>query len=100
MTEVTREDIAKGIAENRQAIDALTAEHERAMRGLESKFAEQVNGLRSDMTKMVEVLEAYTAIKKGGKMIEWLSKVIAAFLVIAAVVKGAWQFLVEVGKGG
>ena len=84
MTEVTREDLANGLAENRLAID---------------KVAGEMAQVRSEMAKMVEVLEAYTAIKKGGKLIEWLSKIIAAGLVIWAFVEGFWQFLVEVGKG-
>jgi len=80
VTEVTREDLANGLAENKQSIDKVAAE-----------LAE----VRSEMVKMVEVLEAYTAIKKGGKMVEWLSKVLAACLVIWAFVKGGWQFLAE-----
>lgn len=83
MTEVTREDLANGLAENKQSIDKVAAE-----------LAE----VRLKMTEMVEVLEAYTAIKKGGKMVEWLSKVLAACLVIWAFVRGGLQFLADLSR--
>jgi acyl-coenzyme A synthetase/AMP-(fatty) acid ligase len=99
VTGVTHENLAAGLAENKAAIEALAAEHHRATEALEKKFSAEMSAMRGDFAKMAEVLETYTAIKKGGKVIEWLSKVIAALLVIVAVAKGGWQFFVEIVRG-
>lgn len=84
MSEVTRESLAAGLAENKAAID---------------KMATELATVHSELAKMAEMLEAYTAIKKGGKMLEWMSKVLAACLVIWAFVRGGLQFLAEIGEG-
>ena len=84
MSEVTRESLAIGLAENKRAIENMAAE---------------LATVHAELGKMTEMLEAYTAIKRGGKMVEGLSKFIAAVLVVVALVKGGWQFLVEVMKG-
>jgi hypothetical protein len=55
--------------------------------------------MHGDVSAMKEILETYTAIKRGGKAVEWLSKVIAACLVIWAFIKGGLQVLAEFGKG-
>jgi hypothetical protein len=84
VSEVTRESLAVGVAENRAAIEKVAAE---------------VSSMHGDVSAMKEMLETYTAIKRGGKAVEWLSKVLAGCLVIWAFVKGFWQFLAEIGKG-
>lgn len=84
MSEVTRESLALSVAENKAAIERIAAE---------------VSAMHGDVSSMKEMLETYTAIKRGGKAVEWLSKVVAAGLVIWAFLKGALQFFAEIGKG-
>lgn len=84
MSEVTRESLAASVEENRVAIERVAAE---------------LAAMHVDVSAMKEMLETYTAIKRGGKAVEWLSKVIAACLVIWAFIKGFWQLLIEAGKG-
>jgi predicted Rossmann-fold nucleotide-binding protein len=81
---VTHEALAESVAENKAAIDRVAAE---------------VAAMHGDVSAMKEMLETYTAIKRGGKAVEWLSKVVAACLVIWAFIKGFWQLLIEAGKG-
>jgi hypothetical protein len=80
---VTHETLAASVAENKAAIDRVAAE---------------VAAMHVDLSAMKEMLETYTAIKRGGKAVEWLSKVIAACLVIWAFIKGFWQLLIEAGE--
>ncbi|MFM7293920.1 MAG: hypothetical protein ACKO1K_03755 [Burkholderiales bacterium] len=84
MSEVTRESLALSVAENKVAIERVAAE---------------VVAMHGDVSAMKEMLETYTAIKRGGKVVEWLSKVVAAGLVIWAFLKGALRFFAEIQKG-
>ena len=80
MSEVTRESLAASVAENKDAIEKVAAE---------------VSAMHVSLSAMKEMLETYTAIKRGGKAVEWLSKVVAAGLVIWAFAKGVLQFLLD-----
>ena len=80
MSEVTRESLAASVAENKDAIEKVAAE---------------VSAMHVSLSAMKEMLETYTAIKRGGKAVEWLSKVVAAILVIVAFAKGVLQFLLD-----
>jgi hypothetical protein len=83
VTGVTHENLAERLAENKAAIDKLTAE---------------VAAMHGEFSSMREMMETYTAIKRGGKAVEWLSKVIAACLVIWAFVRGGLQLLADMAK--
>jgi hypothetical protein len=83
------------VAENKAAIERVDAHNSAQFAALHDKLEEMTGKLNS----MAEMFETYTAIKRGGKAVEWLSKVIAACLVIWAFIKGFWQLLIEAGKG-
>ena len=83
MTGVTHENLAERLAENKAAID---------------KLAVEVAAMHGEFSSMREMMETYTAIKRGGKAVEWLSKVIAACLVIWAFVRGGLQLLADMAK--
>jgi hypothetical protein len=83
VTGVTHENLAERLAENKAAID---------------KLAVEVAAMHGEFSSMREMMETYTAIKRGGKAVEWLSKVIAACLVIWAFVRGGLQLLADMAK--
>lgn len=83
MSEVTHQEIARKVDENGRNIAAVDR---------------KVDDLRADFSKMVELMEAYAAIKTGGKAVAWMSKFLAGLLAIWVLIKGGAQFLVELGK--
>ena len=83
MSEVTHKEIAEMVEKNRDEIANVTRE---------------LTDLRAEFGKMVELLEAYTALKTGGKFVTWMAKFLAGLLAIWVLVKGGAQFLVELGK--
>lgn len=83
MSEVTHKEIAEMVEKNRDEIANVTRE---------------LADLRTEFGKMVELLEAYTALKTGGKFVTWMAKFLAGLLAIWVLVKGGAQFLVELGK--
>jgi len=83
--EVTHGEIAAQVAANREETAAV---------------ARDVADLRADVAKTLELVEAYAAIKTGGKFIAWMSKFLAGLLAIWVLMKGGAQILVELGQKG
>lgn len=83
MSEVTHKEIAEQVAENRREIRAVH---------------DDVAQLRKDMAKTLELVEAYAAVKTGGRFIAWFAKFMAGMLALWVFIKGGAQLLVELGK--
>lgn len=83
MSEVTHKEIADQVAENRREIRAVH---------------DDVAQLRTDMAKTLELVEAYAAVKTGGRFVAWFAKFMAGLLALWVFIKGGAQLLVELGR--
>lgn len=83
MSEVTHKEIAESVDANRAEI---------------AKVARKVEELEAKADKLLELMEAYTAIKTGGKAVAWMAKFLAGLLAIWVLIKGGAQILVDLGK--
>ena len=83
--DVTHREIADQVAASRRETAAL---------------AREVADLKADVAKTLDLVEAYAAIKTGGRFVTWLSKVLAALLAIWVLTKGAAVLLVDLGLQG
>lgn len=83
MSEVTHKEIMEKAEENSALIAELRADL--------SKVSVEVG-------KVLELVEAYSALKTGGKFVTWMAKFLAGLLAIWVFIKGSAQLLVELGK--
>lgn len=83
MNEITHKEIAQQVEENRREIKAVH---------------DDVAEIRKDMAKTLELVEAYAAVKTGGKFVAWFAKFMAGLLALWVFIKGGAQLLVELGK--
>lgn len=90
MSEVTHQEIARKVEENGKDIAAV----DRKVDDLRAEVTE----MRTQIAKTLELVEAYAAIKTGGKAVAWMSKFLAGLLAIWVLIKGGAQFLVELGR--
>lgn len=81
MAEVTHKDIMLKVEKNAAAIDDIRRD---------------IADIREDTAKMLEIVEAYSAIKTGGRFISWTSKILAGLIAIWVFFKAGLQFLAEI----
>lgn len=61
-------------------------------------LSDKVDSMADDVGKMRELMEAYSAVKTGGRFVAWFAKFMAGLLAIWVFIKGGAQLLVELGK--
>ena len=61
-------------------------------------FRMDILDLKASQEKTVELVEAFSAFKTGGRFVAWMSKFTAGAIAIWVLIKGGAEFLVELGK--
>lgn len=79
---MTHEEIAAQVAENRAMMEEMDS---------------RLTRLCEDSAKTLEIVEAWSAVKTGGKFVKWVSGLIAALLVVWAALRGGAQLFMEIG---
>jgi hypothetical protein len=90
----THDDIMAEIAASKAALQAMRQEVDDKLAPIHG----DIESIKASQQKTVELLEAFAAVKTGGRFIAWLSKFVAGLIALYVLMKGGAQFLVEFGS--
>lgn len=97
MSEISHAEIARKVEANSDGIEKLRSEMT-SVKVAQEEFARSQEKMADTQEKTLEMVEAYAAVKTGGRFVAWFAKFMAGMIALWVFVKGGAQFLVEIGK--
>lgn len=104
MSEISHAEIARKVDANSAGIETVKSEigdirdAQAEMARAQEALAASQKKMTDDMAQTRELVEAYAAVKTGGRFVAWFAKFMAGLLALWVFLRGGAQFLVEIGS--